>query len=47
MTEPVRIGARDGGGVAIDDEEQCPLCGHDAHESEPCAEPVCECAGPR
>lgn len=45
MTEPVRIGARDGGGVAVMDDDQCPLCGHDEHADQQCNEPVCECVG--
>lgn len=44
MTEPVKIGASDGGAVGVV-EERCPRCYHDEHGDKPCPEPVCACEG--
>jgi len=45
MSEPVPVGASDGGTVGVKDDDQCPRCYHDGHGDKPCPEPVCACEG--
>jgi len=46
MTEPVKIGASDGGAAGVvEKDERCPRCYHDGHGDKPCPEAVCACEG--